>query len=258
MDEILGDRSNLKNYLWNNAMDVDFIASNWAEFLEYYRSGKTAEGPYTEEMSLITAGLTNNIYLAFLYMILPQEERLQKILEEGIDYLDVGCGSGTLITQLAQNFGASRFKGIDVDSYGIAAAGKKAAEMGVAERATFEIMSAADMKYENEFDMASMVVSLHEIPVFVREKAINRVYAALKEGGTLLVLDFPFPSSIEDFRNPACDFAVHDQFFEICGGIIHLTTEERDQMLSRAGFGNIRKTAIGKGMFELVIAEKKP
>ena len=97
---------------------------------------------------------------------------------------------------------------------------------------------------------------MHEIPPEVRMKAVSRVFNALRHGGQLMVLDFQFPNTIEDLRNPAFDFAIHDQFFEICAGIVHPTSDERDEMLKGAGFGNLQKTAIGKGMFELVVADK--
>ena len=41
-----------------------------------------------------------------------------------------------------------------------------------------------------------------------------------------MVLDFPYPTKIEDFREPAYDFAVMDQFFERFAGFIHLNTDK--------------------------------
>jgi len=107
-----------------------------------------------------------------------------------------------------------------------------------------------------EFDMATMVVTLHEIPPDVRMRVLEKAYQALKGDGLLLILDFLYPSKLEDFRNPMYDYGILDQFFETCAGFIHLSAPESEEMLTRVGFKNIQRRAIGKGMFELVTATK--
>jgi ubiquinone/menaquinone biosynthesis C-methylase UbiE len=256
LDEILGDRSNMRNYLWNNELAVS-IGKFLPDAPPLYRSGDTISGVYEPELSRIAAGLTQNIYLAFLYMILPAREDLKQKLEQGINFLDVGCGHANLIVQLALAFPNSRFVGVDCDVYGIEEARKKISSSGLEERVAVEKMGGDELPYEDEFDMASMVVTLHEILPAAREKAVEKIHGALKAGGQLLVLDFPYPTKIEDFRDRTYDFAVMDQFFERFAGFIHVTTDERDKMLKGAGFGNLQKTTIGKGMFELVVAEKQ-
>ena len=105
--------------------------------------------------------------------------------------------------------------------------------------------------------MASMVVTLHEIPPPFRKKALENAYRALKQDGYLLVLDFPYPSKLEDFRNPLYNYGVLDQFYEICAGSVHLTSEQQEEILSAAGFKNIQRMPIGKGMFEFISATKQ-
>jgi ubiquinone/menaquinone biosynthesis C-methylase UbiE len=256
MDEILWDKSNIKNYLWTNALEVDVVGINFPNFVECYKTGKCFEESYSPEVSRIVSGVTQNLYLAFVYMIIPQNERLQIMLEQGINFLDVGCGSGILVTKLAQIYESCNFMGIDPDTYAIEEAKNKVTAMGLRDRVTFKNMRGEDLEYDNEFDLVSMVSTLHEIRPAVREKVVDKVHAALRKGGQFLVLDLPFPSKIEDFRNPDYDFAIHDQFFEICMGILHISTEERDKMFRKAGFSNLQRMNIGKGMFEFIIMQK--
>lgn len=255
-NEILGDRASLKNYLANFELAVAMWRS-LPEVLQLFKSGDTMQGVYDPELSRLVAAITQNIYLAFLYMILPKYEDLKQRLEDGIHFLDVGCGQANLIVQLALAFGNSRFVGVDCDAFGIEEAAKKVSSLGLDGRVRVAHIGGEHLPYQNEFDMVSMVLTLHELHPDIRRKVVAKVHDAIKDGGQLLVLDFPYPSRIEDFRDPNYDFGVTDQFAERFAGFIHLNTAERDEMLTQAGFGNLRKMAIGKGMFDLVVADKR-
>jgi len=256
LGEILGDRSHFKNYLANITLAVDCVGKLVEAFPEYYRSGRILENSYTPEVSKAVSDTTKNMHLAFAFMIFPKNEGLRQKLEQGARLLEIGCGRGALLTQLAQAFGKSTFVGVDPDSHGIEAAKRRIAKIGVSDRVSVEDVGGEDLQYANEFDMVLMVVSLHEVRPEVRQRVVERAYQALKPGGQVVILDFPYPSTIEDFRNPMYDMAILEQFFEICLGFVHLNTQERNQMLARAGFTNLQHMAIGKGMFELVTAVK--
>ena len=256
LDEILGDKSHYRNYLANITMDVDLIGAGFKEALEPFRTGTPLEAYQTPEFSEIVYEPTKNIALAFLFMILPKNERLKKKLEAGIRYLDIGCGNGSLIIQLAQAFTKSKFVGIGPDKYGIKVAASKIDELELEKCVSLKVMGGEKLPDEAQFDMVSMVLTLHEIPPHVRDQVVKKTYQALKPDGDLLVLDFPYPDKLEDFRNPLYDYGVLDQFYEICAGTVHLTNAQQDELLSEAGFKNIERMPIGKGMFDFITATK--
>jgi ubiquinone/menaquinone biosynthesis C-methylase UbiE len=256
LGEILGDRSHFKNYLANIALSVDLVGKMFDEFPQYYRSSQVMEDVYTPEASKAVAQTTKNMHLAFAFMILPKNEELRHKLEHGVKVLEIGCGRGALIIQLAKAFGNSTFVGVDPDSYGIEDARSKIAKMGLGDRVSVENIGGQDLRYEEEFDMVLMVVTLHEIHPGIRQKVVEKAFQALRPGGQIVILDFPFPSTIEDFRNPLYDMAILEQFFEICFGFVHLNNEERNEMLMQVGFRDLKHMPIGKGMFELVTAIK--
>jgi ubiquinone/menaquinone biosynthesis C-methylase UbiE len=99
-------------------------------------------------------------------------------------------------------------------------------------------------------------VTLHEIPPALREKVVKKAYKALKPQGYLLVLDFPYPSKLEDFRNPIYNYGILDQFYEICAGRVHLTVEQQNQLLTASGFTDIQRWPVGRGMFDFITATK--
>jgi ubiquinone/menaquinone biosynthesis C-methylase UbiE len=256
MGDILGDRSHFKNYLANITLSVDVVGKLLEDCPAYYKSGRIFDNSYTPEVSKAVSETTKNMHMAFAFMVFPKNEPLRQKLDQGAKLLEIGCGRGVLLTQLAQAFGNSTFVGVDPDGHGIDAARNKIAQMGVGERVCVENMGGEDLQYEEEFDLVLMVVSLHEVRPEVRHRVVEKAYRALKSGGQVIVLDFPYPSKIEDFRNPMYDMAILEQFFEICLGFVHLNTQERNEMLAKAGFKDLLQMAVGKGMFELVTATK--
>ncbi len=129
-------------------------------------------------------------------------------------------------------------------------------QMGLKERVSVKNIGGEAIDHIDEFDLASMVVTLHEIPPEVRPKVVEKAYQALKPGGTLMILDFPYPSRLEDFRNPLFDMGIFDQLYETVIGTVHLTTDQQTELLNGVGFKNIQRQPIGKGMFEFVTATK--
>jgi len=256
LDEILGDKSHYRNYLANITMSVDFIGKGFQEAPDYFRTGRTLETPYTNEFSKIAYETTKNIHLLFLSRIFPKNEHLNQMLERGIKFLDIGCGRGDLIIQLALNFQNSVFVGVDPNPYGIEEAKKTILQMGLEKRVSVEKIGGEGLSYSDEFDMANMVVTLHEIPPDVRVKVVEKAYRALKSDGQLLILDFSYPSKLEDFRNPMYDYGILDQFYEVVTGTIHLNMNEQNELLTGVGFRNIQRMAFGRGMFEFITATK--
>jgi len=256
LDEILGDKTNYRNYLANISMSADFIGKGFEETPDYYKTGRTLETPYTNESSKIAYETTKNIHLLFLFRIFPKNEHLNQMLEQGIRFLDIGCGRGDLIIQLAQTFENSVFVGVDPNPYGIEEAKNTISQLELEKRVSVEKIGGENLPYKDEFDMASMVVTLHEIPPDVRVKVVEKVYQTLKSDGQLLILDFSYPSKLEDFRNPMYDYGILDQFFEVIAGNIHLNMKEQNELLAEVGFRNIQRMAFGRGMFEFITATK--
>jgi ubiquinone/menaquinone biosynthesis C-methylase UbiE len=256
LDEILGDKNHFRNYLANIALDVDILGKGMVDTPEYFRTGKIMEAYHDPLISKTTYEASKNIYLAFHFMIFPKNEHLKLLLDRGIKFLDIGCGDGTLIIQLSQTFENSKFVGVNPDIHGIETAQATIAQLGLEERVLVEQIGGEDLQYQDEFDMVCMVMTLHEITPDVREQVVEKAYQVLKPGGYLLILDFPYPKNLEDFKNPMYDYGILDQFYEMCIGTVHLNKNEQEEMLTKVGFENIQRMSIGKGMFDLVTSTK--
>ena len=255
LDEILGDKTSFKNYLSNFDLST-WVGENYRAGMECFRSGKVMDAYNDPESSQLAYATTKNIHLAFLFMVFPKNDHLKQLLDKGVKQLDIGCGNGNLITQFAQAFPNSTFAGVNPDTYGIEEAEKLIAQMGLEDRVSVKNIGGEAIDDIDEYDLVSMVVTLHELPPEVRPKVVEKAYLALKPGGTLMILDFPYPSQLEDFRNPLYDMGIFDQFYETVIGTVHLTTDEQTDLLTSVGFKNILRQPVGKGMFEFVTATK--
>ena len=256
LDEILGDRSHFKNYLANIALAVDHMGKYFGDFPDYYRTGASLPSLYEADLSAAVSETTKNMHLVFSFMILPKNEDLRDKLSQGVRVLEIGCGHGNLIVQLAQAFPNSTFLGVDPDEHATRSAKEKIAQAGLQDRVSVECSGGEELTFENEFDLVCSVVSVHEFLPSARKQVLAKAHQALKRDGQLLIIDFPYPAKLEDFRNPMYDMAILEQFVEICCGYVHLNTNERNDMLEQVGFKDVQQKGVGKGMFELVMATK--
>ena len=172
--------------------------------------------------------------------------KLDRIWAFGHCYLD-----------FAQRFNKSTFVGVDPDPYGIEQADQLIAELGLEDRIGLANIGAEEINFHEEFDLAGMVLTLHEILPEVRQEALTKTFQALKKGGQLLILDYPYPGRMEDFRNPRFDYGIIEQYFESLGGIVHIPKEEQSELLSRAGFKTVERMPVGDGgMLDFITALK--
>ena len=102
--------------------------------------------------------------------------------------LDVGCGTGRFLKQLATAVPDARLYGVDLSPYYLrrahAVAGEDAAELSlVAENA--EAMPFPD----SYFDAVSCVFMFHELPKRARRKVMSEMARVVRPGGTVVVCD---------------------------------------------------------------------
>jgi ubiquinone/menaquinone biosynthesis C-methylase UbiE len=116
------------------------------------------------------------------------------------------------------------------------------------------------MPYVETFDGILITRVFHEIPVGIRDALFRACYRALKRPGVLLNLDFSYPDTLEEFRQPLFWSGVDNQYREMIWGTVHPTWQEQHQMLTQAGFVAIERhfvPRIPQGTHYLAIAHKR-
>jgi len=101
---------------------------------------------------------------------------------------DVGCGVGWASIELAKAFPHIQVDGYDADEDSISEARRNAAEAGVNDRVTFEVVDAKTGGYgDTRYDLILFFECLHDMgrPVEALEQARN----AVADGGAVIVMD---------------------------------------------------------------------
>jgi 2-polyprenyl-3-methyl-5-hydroxy-6-metoxy-1,4-benzoquinol methylase len=127
--------------------------------------------------------------------ILPLVPGLTERLEEGIDVLDVGCGSGRALNLMARTFPNSRFLGYDFSEEAIARARAEAQEHG-ATNVRFEVKDAAALDEESSYDLITTFDAVHDQakPAAV----LKGIAGALKDDGVYLMQDIAGSSHVHN------------------------------------------------------------
>jgi ubiquinone/menaquinone biosynthesis C-methylase UbiE len=117
---------------------------------------------------------------------IPALDGVQDKLRAGAKVADIGCGLGASTILLAQEYPNSHVTGSDYHDKSIELARKRAADAGVADRASFEVASAASFSGSG-YDLAATFDCLHDMgdPL----AAARHVRQALKPDGTWMVVE---------------------------------------------------------------------
>jgi len=112
---------------------------------------------------------------------LPAVPGLVDKLKAGCEAVDIGCGAGQALIQMAKAFPNSRFTGIDNDAASIEKAKKNVAAEGVAERVKFIQLSADQVPANPKYDLICTFDCVHDM---VNPRgALKAIRQALKDDG---------------------------------------------------------------------------
>ncbi len=159
--------------------------------------------PYSafERFQQVMAEESDQTVVAALHdAILPLVPERAAKLRDGADVLDVGCGSGRALNELAASFPASRFTGYDFSVAAIQSARVEARERGLA-NVVFEVRDVADLRADSAFDLITAFDAIHDQahPAAV----LAAIARALRPDGTFLMQEVRGTSHVhEDLANP--------------------------------------------------------
>ncbi|MFQ5508274.1 MAG: class I SAM-dependent methyltransferase [Leptospirillia bacterium] len=125
--------------------------------------------------------------------ILPLIPGLTERLENGIDVLDVGCGAGQALNQLARLYPNSRFVGYDFSREAADTANTQAADAGLA-NVTFEVRDVASIDDVERFDLITAFDAIHDQAR--PDRVLEGIARALKPGGVFLMQDIKAHSHV--------------------------------------------------------------
>jgi 2-polyprenyl-3-methyl-5-hydroxy-6-metoxy-1,4-benzoquinol methylase len=178
--------------------------------------------------------------------VVPLVEGLDERLAEGIDVLDVGCGSGHAVVTLARNYPKSRFVGYDLCAEAIDAARVAAREAGV-RNVVFETRDVEWLPEDARYDLVTAFDAIHDQAR--PAEVLAAVRGVLREDGVFLVQDIRASSHLENnLDHPLATFlytisCMHCMSVSLARGGAGLGTvwgaEKAVEMLGAAGFSDV-------------------
>jgi 2-polyprenyl-3-methyl-5-hydroxy-6-metoxy-1,4-benzoquinol methylase len=129
--------------------------------------------------------------------ILPLVPGIAKRLEEGIDVLDLGCGRGKILAELAARYPSSRFVGYDLSEEAIAYA-RAQAEMRDLHNLRFEVRDLSDFDTSADIGAFDFVTTFDAVHDQAKPLALLKgIRRTLRDGGVYLMQDIAASSHVE-------------------------------------------------------------
>jgi SAM-dependent methyltransferase len=240
-------RAAAPNNIAVTAQFIGVVAGVEDEMLEHFRDGKGLHyhdyGRFHEVMGEHTH---QAVVMNLVSSILPIVPDAIARLEAGIEVIDVGCGAGGAVLELAQRFPNSRFLGIDLCADAYEANEAEAERRGLKNLSFAEVDVSKETKL-GDYDLVFAFDAVHDQKD--PQGLLDTVRRSLKPGGTFLMVDIDGSSRLEnnlDHMLGAYLYMIstmHCTPVSLAQGGIGLGTmwgvELATEMLGKAGFGNV-------------------
>ena len=178
---------------------ISILSSFEARTIECFKSGGGIQSnEFGELKSIMAADSAQTIASSLVDWILPMGQGMVvSDLKEGIDVLDVGCGSGFNLITLAREYPKSWFTGYDINPAHIAIA-RNAAEKEKLRNIRFKCVAITESMESAAYDLITCFGGLVETGDV--SNVIRRIHQALRQGGTFLLQDVASSSNVKENR----------------------------------------------------------
>lgn len=137
---------------------------------------------------------------ALLPFFLGRVDGLVERLHAGIQVLDVGCGVGRALCELAKAFPNSTFMGCDASPTAIAIAQRETAEAGLT-NITYQALKGEALPPMPQYDLVLTLDCLHDMTF--PQRALQAIRGCIKPEGVLIIKDIRCSDQMaENFANP--------------------------------------------------------
>jgi SAM-dependent methyltransferase len=187
----------LPEFLGGQFTHAVVASMDWQHLPEFFRTGRAfRERPdrYREAIEHLTA---QDIAVFFQEALAALPQLVADLSRPG-RVLDVHCGGGRWLIAMARRFPDLTLVGVEFEPDSVARARHNVLEAGLNDRIAIEQGDPRAPGHEGEFDLAYFQYALHQLPD--PAASLHAAYAALHPGGRILVLDWPLPSTADEFR----------------------------------------------------------
>jgi SAM-dependent methyltransferase len=254
-DQILGSPDS-SFYLANAPRVHMVIGDDYSSYVRHFRAGTTTTyQDHDEAFMREVAEALKTLPRIFLDLVLPRLPILEQRLRDGGRVLDVGCGGGWAVVQIAERFPRTTCVGIDIEPYSVELAQQLIVERGLSDRCEVRPVNADQLDEDDVYDVATSFLVVHEIAPDLKPAVFDSVSRALKPGGHFLIFDEAYPDSDEALQTMPTRFAALAQWYELTWGNVVNSRGELHQLCSDAGLIVTEETSFSR--FSIIVAAKQ-
>lgn len=212
----------------------------------FYKGGGVPYSEFKRFHAVMAEDNGQSAVFALFDHVLPLIPGLAEALQDGIDVLDVGCGSGRALNKLAEAFPNSRFKGYDFSEEAIANANAEA-QLRKLRNIQFEVKDAATLEERDRYDLITTFDAIHDQAK--PDVVLQNIYNALRPDGTYLMQEIHAATNVDgNLEHPISPLlytisCMHCMTVSLAYGGMGLGAvwgqEKAVQMLREAGFTRI-------------------
>jgi 2-polyprenyl-3-methyl-5-hydroxy-6-metoxy-1,4-benzoquinol methylase len=170
----------------------------------FYNGGGVPYSAYPRFHKVMAEESAQTTAFAIVDTILPAIPGLVESLREGIEVMDVGCGSGHTLNVMAKAFPKSRFTGYDFSQEGIDRARAESRQIGVS-NVRFEVQDVARIDEPKRYDLITTFDAIHDQAQPAR--MLEAISKALRPGGVYLAQDIRASSHLnKNLEHPLAPF----------------------------------------------------
>jgi SAM-dependent methyltransferase len=253
-DQILGDPTS-SFYLACAPRVHMVVGEDYHAYAGHFRAGTTR--PYQAHGEVFmreVAEALKTLPRIFVDLVLPRLPALAARLQDGARVLDVGCGGGWAVVQLAERFPRTSCVGIDVEPYSVRLARRLIEERGLADRCQARAMSVDQLGEDGAYDVVTSFLVVHEIAPSLKPAAFAAVARALKPGGYFLIFDEAYPETDQALQTMPTRFAALAQWYELTWGNVVDTRTALHERCADAGLQVAEETTFSR--FTITVAAK--
>jgi SAM-dependent methyltransferase len=253
-DQILGDPES-SFYLACAPRVHMVVGEDYRDYAGHFRAGTTR--PYQAHGEVFmreVAEALKTLPRIFLDLVLPRLPGLAARLQDGARVLDVGCGGGWAVVQLAERFPRTSCVGIDVEPYSVRLARRLIEERGLADRCQARAMSVDQLGEDGAYDVVTSFLVVHEIAPSLKPAAFAAVARALRPGGYFLIFDEAYPETDQALQTMPTRFAALAQWYELTWGNVVDTRTALHERCAEAGLQVAEETSFSR--FTITVAAK--
>ena len=254
-DQILGNPES-SFYLARTPRAHMAVGEDYQQYVRYFRAGTTSSyQDHDENFMREVAAATKTLPRIFLDAVLPRLPELGARLKAGARVLDVGCGGGWAVVQIAERFPSSHCVGIDVEPYSVQLAQQLIVERNLTDRCEAREQSVDQVTEEGGYDVVTTFLVIHEIPPALKSAAFLAIARALKPGGYFLIFDEAYPETDDALQSMPARFSALAQWYEVSWGNVVNTRSELLALCADAQLRIIEETAFSR--FSILVAAKE-